>query len=97
MNLRKVITVLQLVSHPETKFFIVFFLWTDVQTEYWNLYIWIEKNAKSFRNRSSQKLHIEAETVPGYSGQASVWCSNEWGPGDFISFLNLHMDYEGCL
>jgi len=52
------------------------------------------KNAESYRNRSSQKLHIEAELVSGYSGQASVWCSNEWGPGEVLSFLNLHMDYE---
>ena len=52
------------------------------------------KNAKSYRNRSSQKLHIELETVSGYSGQANVWCCNVWGPGDVLSFLNLHMDYE---
>jgi hypothetical protein len=52
------------------------------------------KNAESYRNRSSQKLHIESETVTGYSGQTSVWCSNEWGPGDVLSFLNLHIDYD---
>ena len=52
------------------------------------------KNAELYRNQSSQKLHIEAETVSGYSGQASVWCSNEWGPGDVLSFLNLYIEYD---
>ena len=52
------------------------------------------KNAESYRNRSSHKLHIEAETVEGYTGQTSVWCSNEWGPGDVLSFINLHIEYD---
>ena len=54
------------------------------------------KNAESYRKQSSQKLHIEAEEVIGYSGQGKLWCSNEWGPGDVLSFLNLHVDYDSA-
>jgi len=52
------------------------------------------KNAESYRKRSSQKLHIEAEKVTGYTDQETLWCSNEWGPGDVLSFINLHTEYD---
>ena len=52
------------------------------------------KNAESYRNKSSHKLHIESETVTGYSGQMKLWSSNEWGPGDILSFIKLHIDYD---
>jgi len=52
------------------------------------------KNAESYRNQSSQKLHIESETVEEYDGQINLWCSNEWGHGDVLSFLNLHTEYD---
>ena len=57
--------------------------------------VYIErKNAESYRNQSSQKLHIESETVEEYDGQIILWCSNEWGHGDVLSFLNLHTEYD---
>lgn len=52
------------------------------------------KNAESYRNKSSQKLHIESEQVSRYEEQGTLWCSNEWGPGDVLSFINLHTDYD---
>ena len=51
-------------------------------------------NAESYRNRSSHRLYIEPVAVPGYEGQNTLWCSNEWGPGDVLSFIELHTDYE---
>lgn len=55
------------------------------------------KNAESYRNKSSQKLHIESEVVSGYEGKDTLWCSNEWGPGDVLSLINLHNDYDDAL
>jgi hypothetical protein len=52
------------------------------------------KNAESFRNQSPYKLHIEPEEVIGYDGEDTLWCSNEWGPGDVLSFMNLHTSYD---
>jgi len=57
--------------------------------------VYIErKNAESYRNQSSQKLHIESETVEEYDVQINLWCSNGWGHGDVLSFLNLHTEYD---
>jgi hypothetical protein len=55
------------------------------------------KRAEAFRNESPGKLHIEPEEVPGYSGGDTLWCSNEWGPGDVLSFVNLHSSYDAAL
>ena len=52
------------------------------------------KKAEAFRNQSPMKLHIEPEEVSGYSGKDTLWCSNEWGPGDILSFVNLHSGYD---
>lgn len=52
------------------------------------------KNAEAYRKKSSQKLHIESEAVSDYKGESTLWCSNEWGPGDVLSFLNLYVDYD---
>ena len=51
------------------------------------------KNAEAFRNQSPRKLHIEPEEVSGYGGEETLWCSNEWGPEDVLSFMNLHSSY----
>ncbi len=52
------------------------------------------KKAEAFRNQSPRKLHIEPEDVSGYSGGDTLWCSSEWGPGDVLSFVNLHSSYD---
>lgn len=52
------------------------------------------KHAEAFRNQSPRKLHIEPEEVSGYDGKETLWCSNEWGPGDVLSFMNLHSSYD---
>lgn len=52
------------------------------------------KKAEAFRNQSPRKLHIEPEEVRGYSGKDTLWCSNEWGPGNVLSFVNLHSSYD---
>jgi len=52
------------------------------------------KKAEAFRNQSPRKLHIEPEEVSGYSGKDTLWCSNEGGPGDVLSFMNLHSSYD---
>ena len=51
-------------------------------------------NAEGFRKRSPRKLHIEPEGVSGYTGGDTLWCSNEWGPGDVLSFKQLYSAYE---
>ncbi len=51
------------------------------------------KSAEAFRTRSPRKLFIEPEEVSGYSGEDTLWCSNERGPGDVLSFIRLHADY----
>jgi hypothetical protein len=57
--------------------------------------VYIErKNAEVYRKKSSHNLHIEAEKVTGYRNQETLWCSNEWGPGDVLSFVNLHIEHE---
>jgi hypothetical protein len=51
------------------------------------------KNAEAFRNKSPRKLHIEPEEVSRYGGEETLWCSNEQGPDDVLSFKNLHSSY----
>lgn len=51
-------------------------------------------DAEEFRKRSPRKLHIEPEQVTGYTGGDTLWCSNEWGPGDVLSFKRLYSEYE---
>ncbi|HSC33943.1 MAG TPA: hypothetical protein VLG45_01610 [Thermodesulfobacteriota bacterium] len=55
------------------------------------------KKAEAFRNQSPRKLHIEPEDVSGYSGGDTLWCSNELGPGEVLSFVNLHSSYDAAL
>ena len=51
-------------------------------------------NAESFRNSSPRKLYIEPEEVRGIGADGTLWCSNEQGPGDTLSFIRLHRTYE---
>ena len=52
------------------------------------------RRAEAFRNQSPHKLYIEPLQVFDYDGEDTLWCSNEWGPGDVLSFLDLHTIFD---
>ena len=55
------------------------------------------KKAEAYRKMSPMKLHIEPEEVEGYKGGATLWSSNEPGPGGVSSFVRLHTSYNDAL
>lgn len=54
-------------------------------------------NAEAFRICSPRKLYIEPEEVRGVGANGRLWCSNEWGPGDALSFISLHRTYDEAM